>query len=318
MSGVASLWLFVLALVAALLAADGVVALVRAGLRRRRQRARLRLHAVAPRDGEPAETPSLLRRATQPGAWQGVFGRIALELRRAAVVSLTPARFLGLSAALGWIGFQALLVWVSMPVWALPGLAAALLPWVWLRRRSRLRAQAFEAQFPEALDLLIRALRAGHSLSSGLQLVADELPDPLGGEFAQVSNEVRLGQPLKRALDELVARVENPDIAFFATAVAVQQETGSNLVEVLENLAHVIRDRFQLLGKVRALTALGRASANLLGVWPPVMVGMLWLVNADYVAPLWTTPEGRTMVIVSAVLVVTGYVLCLRMAQIRV
>jgi tight adherence protein B len=165
---------------------------------------------------------------------------------------------------------------------------------------------------------LRRALRAGHSLTSGIQLVADELPDPLGGEFAQLANEVRLGQPMKRALDDLVLRVENADVAFFATAVAVQQETGSNLIEVLENLARVIRDRFQLLGKVRALTALGRASANLLGVWPLIMVGMLWMVNVDYVAPLWESPDGRTMVLTSAGLVVVGYGLCRRMATIRV
>jgi tight adherence protein B len=309
-------WLFVLAVAAALLAADGILALVKGGVGRRRQRARLRLYASADPDAADGGGGTLLRGVTRPG-WAGLSGRLALELRRAAV-TISPLRFLSMCAALAWIGFQALLAWAPNPVWALPGLGLAALPVVWLRRRSRSRVQAFESQFPEALDLLIRALRAGHSLSAGLQLVAEELPDPLGGEFGQVSSEVRLGQPLKRALDDLVLRIENPDVAFFATAVAVQQETGSNLVEVLENLANVIRDRFQLLGKVRALTALGRASANLLGIWPLVMVGVLWVVNADYVAPLWDSAEGRTMVLSSAVLVVIGYVLCLRMAQIRV
>jgi tight adherence protein B len=310
-------WLFVLAVAAALLAADGVLALVKGGMGRQRRRARLRLYTAAAPGAVDDDSRTLLRRVARPGTWSGPAGRLALELRRAAV-TITPVRFCSLCVALGWIGFQGLLAWAPSPAWAVPGLALAGLPWLWLRRRSRARAQAFEAQFPEALDLLIRALRAGHSLSAGLQLVAEELPDPLGGEFGQVSNEVRLGQPLKRALDELVLRIENPDVAFFATAVAVQQETGSNLVEVLENLANVIRDRFQLLGKVRALTALGRASANLLGVWPLVMVGVLWVVNADYVAPLWESAQGRAMVLSSAVLVVIGYFLCLRMAQIRV
>jgi tight adherence protein B len=313
-----STWLFILAVASALFVADGAIAFARAAHARRRQRARLRLYAADAVEDDDAS--SLLRRVGASGwrsRWPGLWGRIALELRRAAV-TLSPTRFVGLTLAVGWIGFQALWLWAPAPLWALPGVALSALPWLWLRRRSQARARAFEGQFPEALDLLIRALRAGHSLTSGIQLVADELPDPLGGEFAQLMNEVRLGQPLKRALDDLVLRVENPDVAFFATAVAVQQETGSNLIEVLDNLARVIRDRFQLLGKVRALTALGRASANLLGIWPAIMVGMLWLVNADYVAPLWASPEGRTMMLTSAGLVVVGYVLCRRMATIRV
>ena len=186
------------------------------------------------------------------------------------------------------------------------------------RRRASARRRGFEEQFPDALDLLIRALRAGHSLSTGLHLVGEELPDPVGGEFAQVAHEIRLGQPVKRALDNLVLRVPSPDLAFFTTAVAVQQETGSNLAEVLDKLAGVIRDRFQLLGKVRALTSLGRASANLLAVWPVVMVTVLWLVNPDYLAPLWESRAGHTLLILAVVLVLVGYVVCRRMAMIRV
>jgi tight adherence protein B len=320
-SGNGSLLLFVLVLVAGFFAVEGVLALVRALAAHRRRRARLRVYAPARPGADAVDAPGSLLRSGQAGprAWErsGLHDALALELRRAAL-AMTPLRFALLSLALAWIGFQALLAWAPGVAWALPGLAVGLLPYAWLRQRSSARTRRFEAQFPEALDLLIRALRAGHSLTAGIQLVGEELPDPIGGEFSQVSHEIRLGQPVKGALDNLVLRIGNPDVAFFATAVAVQQETGSNLVEVLGNLAGVIRDRFQLLGKVRALTSLGRASANLLGVWPVVMVGVLWTVNADYVAPLWETREGRSMVVASAAMVCVGYVLCRRFATIRV
>jgi tight adherence protein B len=221
-------WIFILAVAAGLFVADGVISLARAGVTRRRQRTRLRLYAASSAVVEREGASSLLRGAGASdwsSRWPGLWGRLALELRRAAV-TLSPARFVMLSLAVGWIGFQGLWLWAPAPLWALPGVVCCALPWLWLRRRSRIRARAFEGQFPEALDLLIRALRAGHSLTSGIQLVADELPDPLGGEFAQLTNEVRLGQPLKRALDDLVLRVENPDVAFFATA-GEQPDRGS-------------------------------------------------------------------------------------------
>ena len=132
---------------------------------------------------------------------------------------------------------------------------------------ARLRAQRmrkFEEQFPEALDLLTRAMRAGHSLTFGLQMVGDELPDPIGTEFGQVAEEIKLGRELRVALGNLVYRVEAGDLPFFVTAITIQRETGGNLAEVLEKLGTLIRERFELYGKVRALTAIGKASANLL------------------------------------------------------
>ena len=197
-------------------------------------------------------------------------------------------------------------------------LGLGLLPYFSIRRVESRRARDFEAQFPDALDLVIRSLRAGHSLSAGLRMVGTELPDPVGGEFAQLADEVQLGLPLKQALLNMSERIESEDLPFFVTAIAIQQETGSNLAEVLENLSYVIRERFKVYGKVRALTAMGRASANLLVGWPLVMVGSLYMVNPDYIEPLWTTPQGHMMMLVSAVLVAIGYVGCRKMATIRV
>jgi tight adherence protein B len=193
-----------------------------------------------------------------------------------------------------------------------------LVPWIQLARLKAKRRDRFEQQFPDALDLLIRALRAGHSLSTGLQMVGKELPDPIGTEFGQVAHEIQLGQQVRSALNNLTYRVDSQDLPFFVTAISIQQETGSNLAEVLENLSRVIRERFKLYGKVKALTAMGRASANLLAGWPLVMVGALYAVNPGYVAPLWEEESGQLLALISFVMVIVGYVICRRMATIKV
>jgi tight adherence protein B len=120
------------------------------------------------------------------------------------------------------------------------------------------------------------------------------------------------------ALANLSHRVDVADLPFFVTSIGIQRETGGNLTEILDKLGHVIRERFKLYGKVSAITAMGRASANLLAMWPFVMVGSLYVANRDYIAPLWETPGGLRLVMISAVLVVVGYLLCRRMAEIEV
>jgi len=243
--------------------------------------------------------------------------KLELTLYRAGL-SVRPERFLLLSAVLaagGW--FVGLVLFETLTAAFLCALVG-FLPWAQLSRLHRKRRDAFEAQFPDALDLLIRALRAGHSLSTALQMVGKELPDPVGTEFGQVAHEIQLGQQVRHSLANLSYRVESPDLPFFTTAIAIQQETGSNLAEVLENLSRVIRERFKLYGKVKALTAMGRASANLLAGWPLVMVGALYGVNEDYIKPLWETDQGQFLALISFVMVVIGYVICRRMATIKV
>jgi tight adherence protein B len=149
-------------------------------------------------------------------------------------------------------------------------------------------------------------------------MVGQEIADPVGTEFTHIAEEVKLGQDIRSALAGLVYRINTPDLPFFVTAISIQRETGGNLAEVLEKLGHVIRERFKLYAKVRALTAIGRASANLLAVWPAVMVGGLYLVNPDYVAPLWEEQAGHLMVVAALALVAVGYVICRRMAIVRV
>ena len=159
-------------------------------------------------------------------------------------------------------------------------------------------------------DPLVRALeRIGHQVFA----FADGTK-----ALAHLAEEVKFGQEIRVALATLTYRVGVDDLAYFSTAVLVQRETGGNLAELLDNLGYVIRDRFKLFGKVRSLTAVGKATANILGLWPLLMVGGLSLVGADFVHSLWETPTGRTLAGVGAVMVVVGYVLCRRAAEIRV
>ena len=200
----------------------------------------------------------------------------------------------------------------------LPFATAGLLPLLWVYWRRRVRMRRFEELFPEALELLARGLRAGHALSSGLQLVGEELPDPVGPEFARVSEEIRLGLDLKDALADMSRRVAVPDMPFFVTALVIQRETGGNLAEIIDGLARVIRDRHMMYGKIQAVTAQTRWSANILLLAPFVFAGSMSLLRPSYVAPLWETPAGRAVVTAALVMVLVGYVICRRVGVVRV
>ena len=279
-----------------------------------------RKHETALRDPDASRLNTWL--AAIPGR-----NELALELYRAGL-PMTSQRFLLVSCGMAFAG---LMIGIALFPGSLPALLpmlAGLLPWLRVRglvtekgsssTAATKRLATFEQQLPDALDLLVRSLRAGHSLTSGLKMVGEELSDPIGTEFAHVANEIALGKETKQALDNLLYRVPSVDLPFFVTAISIQQETGSNLAEVLENLSGVIRERFKVLGKVRALTAMGRMSANILAVWPVIMLGAIYSVNPDYIAPLWENPAGHTMVMIAIALIIVGYVLCRRMAQIKV
>jgi len=318
--------LYVLIFLSVVLGVEGLHQLLadRRGRQVAAARKRLRQMAAVLQAPETRDEASLLRDAPKQAT---LLDRVlhALPLGTSLELSLyqagllvRPERFVALSLALAGGGFFVALVLFEDLGRACLFATLGLVPWVQLSRLRRRRRSLFEAQFPDALDLLIRALRAGHSLSTGLQMVGKELPNPIGSEFGQVAHEVQLGQQVRQALANLVYRVESEDLPFFVTAIAIQQETGSNLAEVLANLSRVIRERFKLYGKVKALTAMGRASANLLACWPLVMIVALYSVNPAYIAPLWETDQGQFLAMISLAMVVIGYVICRRMAQIKV
>jgi tight adherence protein B len=318
---------YVLAFLAAFLAVEGIHELVRSRrsgdpARTRRRLRELASHLRAPGPESGGEQGILRERERRKLLAQlvGVLPRgrrIELALYRAGL-ALSLQRFLGLSAAIGLLGYGLGLLFLEDPAKSLPLLGLGIAPWLQVRRMESRRMVQFERQFPDALDMITRVLRAGHSLTFGLQMVGQELAEPIGTEFTQVSEEIKLGQDARDALASLAWRTQSPDVAFFVTAILIQRESGGNLAEVLENLAAVIRERLKLYGKVRSITGTARASANLLAVWPVVTVAGLQLTNPEYVAPLWKTGAGNWLLIVSAVLVVVGYVLCRRLARIEV
>lgn len=185
----------------------------------------------------------------------------------------------------------------------------------WLKRQ---RMAMFERQLPEALELVSRALRAGHAFSVGLKLVGEEAADPIGTEFRRVFEEVAMGVALPQALQNMTNRIDCVDLRFFVTSVLVQRETGGNLAEIIDSLASLIRKRFELHLRVRALSAEGRMSAIVL-IGLPLIVGvLLFKMNPDYMGLLFTDPVGQNLATVGSVLMVIGAVVMKRMVAIKV
>jgi tight adherence protein B len=185
----------------------------------------------------------------------------------------------------------------------------------WLKSQ---RMAMFERQLPEALELVSRALRAGHAFSVGLKLVGEEAADPIGKEFRRVFDEVAMGVALPQALQNMTERVDCVDLRFFVTSVLVQRETGGNLAEIIDSLAGLIRRRFELYLRVKALSAEGRFSAVILFFLPLGVGAVLFKMNPDYMMTLFTDPLGQNMVVVGSVLMVTGAIVMKRMVAITV
>jgi tight adherence protein B len=182
-------------------------------------------------------------------------------------------------------------IWGALAGFALGGY----IPYKLLVFRRKRRFSKFERQLPDALDLLSRGLRAGHTFPAGLQQIAREMPDPLGTEFSKTFREFSHGMDLNSALLSLGERVKIRDLSFFTTAVLIQRETGGNLTEILEKISVLIRERFKLRNQVRALTAEGRLSGLILILMPPVLAGILMALNPEYESQLFTHPLGRMM-----------------------
>ncbi|MGH9773583.1 MAG: type II secretion system F family protein [Candidatus Acidiferrales bacterium] len=183
----------------------------------------------------------------------------------------------------------------SLLLGLLLGLIASLVPLVVVAVKRHRRLRDFETHFPEAIDLLTRAMRAGHSFTTGMEMVGREIAEPLGGEFRTVFEEQNLGLSVREAMLHLVNRVPLVDVRFFVTALLIQKETGGNLAEILENLARVIRDRFRLRGEIRVRTAQGRLTAAILMALPPAMLFVMRMINPSYADLLFTDPWGPYM-----------------------
>ena len=197
---------------------------------------------------------------------------------------------------------------VRLPYAGLGGMViGATLPLGFLLQRRGARLRRFEEQFPDALDLLSRALRAGHAFQSALGMVAEELPDPVGTEFKKTFEQQNFGLPLNDALNELAERTGLVDVRFFVTAVAIQRETGGNLAEILDNLANVVRERFKLLRQVRVHTAHGRITGFVLLALPAALGVVLSFISPGHMQPLFVERLGRMMIAGAIVMQTIGF-----------
>ena len=190
---------------------------------------------------------------------------------------------------------------------ALPiAIVAAFIPIAVVMFRRRRRLRKFEETFPEALDLLGRAVRAGHAFTTGLEMISKECAEPLAGEFRTAFEEQNFGLPLRDALLNLSERVPIIDVQFFVTALMIQKETGGNLAEILDGLARVIRERFRIYRDVQVRTAQGRLTAGILIALPIAMLGILSVLNPKYIGILFTDPQGPVMLVTAGVLQIIG------------
>jgi tight adherence protein B len=235
-----------------------------------------------------------------------------------ADVNMKPSVLFGVSLALAAAGGIASLMLVNVYVAPVGALVMFTMPWGWLYMKRAGRLKKFASQLPDAMELVARALRAGHSLAAGLHVVAEEMPDPVAKEFRRVYEEQNLGISLEDALDNMCNRVPNLDLRFFVTSVNIQRQTGGDLAEILDRIGHVIRKRFKILGQVKALTAEGRLSGIVLIAMPIGLFLMMLYMKPDYIQLLWTEPMGVKMSIGAIVLMLIGSYAIKKIVDIKV
>lgn len=223
-----------------------------------------------------------------------------------ADVNIKPSVLMSIGIASAFVMLVVTAFFVNIyiaPVLAIAGFVAPFY-WVYFKRNSRLKA--FAGQLPEAMELVARALRAGHSLAAGLHVVAEEMPAPISKEFGRVYEEQNLGITLEDSLKMMLERVPNLDLKFFVTSVIIQRQTGGDLAEILERIGHVIRERYKILGQVKALTAEGRLSGIVLISLPIGLLVMMLYMKPDYISMLWTEPMGVKMSIGAIIAMMIG------------
>ncbi len=206
--------------------------------------------------------------------------------------------------------------WISFRLIA--GLLLGLLPILYIFIMKQRRLDKFEEQFPEALDMMARALRAGHALTGGLQMVAQEFNDPLGPEFGKTLNEINYGSSFETALRNLVGRIDSDDLKLFVLSVAIQRESGGNLAEILENISRLIRERFVFKGQIRSLSGEARVSAYIL-IGLPFFVGFLiYMTNPNYLRALIEDPIGHMMLLFAGIMMTIGILVIKKMIIIKI
>jgi tight adherence protein B len=248
----------------------------------------------------------------------GANSSLAKLIEQSGVATTPSAAMIACLLAMVVTGLAAL-VFLRSPLFAMiAGVIGGVLPILWLKHKRKARMKRFEEQFPEALDLLSRALRAGHAFQTAMGMVAEELPVPVGIEFKKAFDQQNFGLPLRDVLDQMAERVPILDVKFFVTAVTIQRETGGNLAEILDNLAHVVRERFKILRQVRVHTAHGRFTGYVLLALPASLAVALMFINPEHMKVLFEERMGQNMIAGAIVMQAIGYVWIRKVIKIEV
>ncbi len=266
------------------------------------------------RDEQLSQIPALdnlLRRSARVSAIQKMLAQAGIAMR--------AGNFLGVCALAGIVGAIAGYVlsnrveiaWVAL-------LVGFLLPYSYASFQRNKRFEKFEELFPEAIDTLARAVRAGHAFTTALEMISGEVSEPVAGEFRQLYEEQKFGMPVRDALMNLTDRMPLVDVKFFVTAVMLQRETGGNLAEILDNLSYVIRERFKIQRQVRVYTAQGRLTMALLMGMPPIIVAVMLVLNPGFIRPLFSDPIGHTLLVAGITLQTVGYFVIRKIIRIQV
>jgi tight adherence protein B len=266
------------------------------------------------RDEMLSEIPALdtlLRKSARVSSLQKLLSQADIQIR--------AGNFLMLSALSATVLAVVVILWSKMPVLGWAGvLMGFFLPYAYATHLRTKRFDKFEELFPQAIDTLARAVRAGHAFTTALELIASEVAEPVSGEFRKLFEEQKFGLPVRDALINLTERIPLVDVKFFITAVMLQRETGGNLAEILDNLSYVIRERFKILRQVRVYTAQGRLTMALLMGLPPLVIAVMRIMNPAFVEPLFSDPIGHALLVIGITLQTIGYFVIRRIIQIQV
>lgn len=258
---------------------------------------------------------NLLRRSERISNLQMLLSQSDIDLRAGnlLLICLLSAVTCGVIAYLVGGSSQ----WAPIVAWAAM-ILGGILPYSYISYKRTKRFQRFEELFPEAIDTLARAVRAGHAFTVALEMISNEVSDPIASEFRKLFEEQKFGLPVRDALMNLTDRVPLVDVKFFVTAVMLQRETGGNLAEILDNLSYVIRERFKIMRQVRVYTAQGRLTMMLLMGLPPIIVVSMLVMNPSFIRPLFADPIGHVLVVAGITLQTLGYFVIRRIIQIQV
>jgi tight adherence protein B len=292
-----------------------------------RVKARLLGTAKVKKNKKDADKPQVLTRVVST---ENNFAQILVEkyqlgpklgaFLEQAGMSWTPARFIHLTILAAGAGLAVAWLFLPLPAWSIPlaGALTGVLPFVHVSKKRRARLKKFEEIFPDALEFVGRSMRAGHAFSVSLEMIHREFPEPVAGEFRRTFEEHNLGLPIETALQKLAKRVPSLDVHFFVSAVLLQKRTGGNLAEILDKLAYVIRERFKLRGRIRAVSAHGKMTATALSLIPVAVAILMFYTNPDYVKFFFTDDVGNIMLGSAVVLQLIGYGIMKKIVDIEV